>query len=109
MEYRVIVGPRTWRDVDEIVRFIAQDSPAAAHQWYEEIFDRFESLESMPERCPVAPEPELDALGIRQMVVGNYRILFTIARDRSAVHIHHVRHAARKPMSSKDITEEGED
>ena len=108
MDYRIVVELRARRDVDEIVTFIAQDSPAAAYRWYEDIYDCFESLSSMPRRCRMAPEPELEVLGIRQMVFGSYRILFTVDDDGASVHIHHVRHGARKAAAPGDVRDEDE-
>ena len=106
MDYRVVVEQRARRDVDEIVTFIASDSPAAAYTWYENIYDHFASLASMPKRCRVAREPELEVLGIRQMSFGNYRILFTVDDDRASVHIHHVRHGARRAAAPADVKED---
>ena len=33
MAYRILLAPRVRRDVDEILGFIAGDSPSAARQW----------------------------------------------------------------------------
>ena len=103
MEYRVVVEQRARRDADEIVSYIAVDSSAAAINWYEELYEHITSLSHMPNRCATAPEPEFEVLGIRQMVFGNYRILFTVDDPGGLVHVHHIRHGARSAASAKDL------
>src|SRR5215204_6300812 len=49
----------------------------------------FRQLSLLPKRFPVAPEDDEFAEEIRQMIVGRYRVLFTIKGLR--VHVLHVR------------------
>jgi len=52
----------------------------------------------MPERCPIVPEDDIVRMGLRHFVYGNYRILFTIAKQTQTVHVVHVRHAAQRSI-----------
>lgn len=103
MDYQVIVEQRARKDADEVLSYIADDSPEAALRWYEQLYERFASLADMPKRCAQATEPELAALGIRQMVFGNYRILHTVNEETRTVNIHHVRHGARSELSASEL------
>jgi plasmid stabilization system protein ParE len=93
MEYAVQVEDGVREDVLEIARWIARDSPGDAARWMERVWKSIRSLCLFPERCPIARD--LGPLGfeIRHLVVGDYRIFFTIHPDR--VLVLHVRHAAR--------------
>lgn len=96
MDYRVIVEQRARRDIDGTFAYIEQQSPAAAYGWYASLYGHIASLGDMPRRCTVVPEPDLAELGVRHLIFGRYRILFTVNEDARSVHIHHVHHAARR-------------
>jgi len=51
----------------------------------------FHQLSLVPKGFPIAPEDDEFLEEIRQMIVGRYRVLFTIKKDR--VHVLHVRGA----------------
>jgi toxin ParE1/3/4 len=65
--------PEAEADLFEIVRRIADDSPAAAWRWYDSILERCRLLGDMPRMGVEHPEvrPEL-----RVFPVGNYLILY---------------------------------
>ena len=44
-------------------------------------------LTSMPLACPLAPESELLGISIRHLIVGRYRVLFTV-RGRTVTILH---------------------
>lgn len=64
-----------------------------------EISDALESLTSLPERCPLAPENDAFPATIRQLVVGSVRILFTVSHETRSVHVLYIQHQARRPGS----------
>lgn len=72
------------------------------------MFAAIQTLESYPERCGLAPENDVVDDEIRQFLHGRrgnvYRVLFTI--QARAVHILHVRHAARRFFGPEDLPEE---
>jgi len=50
-----------------------------ANQWYNELNDSLETrLSSMPRSCPPAPESR-EVKNVRQLLLGRYRVLFTIS------------------------------
>lgn len=61
--------------------------------WYLGLIGAIEKLDELAERCPIAPEDMDIQLGIRHLVVGDYRVLYVIEGDVvSVLHIRHVRH-----------------
>jgi plasmid stabilization system protein ParE len=94
MEYTVYLDDGVREDMLEIAEWIARDSPGEAARWMLRIWDAIESLRTFPERCPIWRQVESRGQEIRHLIVGDYRVLFTIDDDR--VLVLHVRHAARR-------------
>ena len=95
--WRVVVEiPAQW-DIAEAHRWLAERAPEAADRWFNSLYDTIGSLETFPERCPLAPESKFFNREIRQAFHGRrqhkYRILFTVVENE--VHVLHVRHGAR--------------
>jgi plasmid stabilization system protein ParE len=90
-------------NLEEIYLRIRQDSPGRAAEWRTGLLKAAQSLNLFPERCPLAPEsgPELE---IRQLIYGEYRVLFTVAKD--TVYVLHIRHGARQPLRSGETPTE---
>lgn len=106
--YRTLLAPRALTDVERIYEYIAADAPLAAERWVESIFEAVEGLSRFPRRCAHAPEDEGLRIGLRQLVHGNYRILFTIDEERRLVKVPHIRHGARRALTADDLAEEEE-
>ena len=85
------------RDIAEAHSWLEERDPDAADRWFNGLYDTIGSLETFPERCPLAPENKFFNEEIRQILHGRrqhkYRILFTVGSN--AVHVLHVRHGAR--------------
>lgn len=96
MEYAVQVGARARRDVAQIAAWIAIDSPEESIRWLVGFWKAASSLRSFPARCRLAPESDPSAREIRQMLFGDYRILFAI--DGDEVLILNVRHGAQRSL-----------
>jgi plasmid stabilization system protein ParE len=94
LEYEVHVSDRAGDDLLEIAAWIARDSPVHAVRWMDDLWTAVESLRQYPERCPIAAEAKAVESEIRHLIVGDYRILFTIRTDR--VFVLSIRHAARQ-------------
>ena len=74
--------------VTKIAEYIALDSPVAANKWVNEIFDSTEKLSNFSEIGRVIPE--LQDQTIRELLKGNYRIIYKI--EMSVISILTVRH-----------------
>jgi plasmid stabilization system protein ParE len=63
-----------------------------AHRWVRQLRTAvFKQLALVPKGFPLAPEDDEFSEQIRQMIVGRYRVLFTIRKRK--VHVLHVRGA----------------
>ncbi len=69
--------------VSEIAGYIAQDNPAAAESWIETVFQKMEELKAFPENGRVVPETNNKT--IRELIYGNYRIIYRLEEERISV------------------------
>lgn len=75
-----------------------------AERWLQSLYDAFDSLETRPQRCPLAREHGLiEDDELRQLVYKSYRLIFTIRGAK--VHVLEVRHAARMSMTAEELDE----
>jgi plasmid stabilization system protein ParE len=95
--YRVIIQPPAGEDLDAACRWIARHSSGRAEAWLRGAFEAIDSLSVFPRRCPLAPEDSAFEEEIRQLLYGDFRILFTLNAD--TVRILHIRHGARRFMN----------
>jgi plasmid stabilization system protein ParE len=95
--YQVIILPSAERDIGEAYEWLAEQDAEAAIRWYNRLLEVVFSLNTFPERCPLAPETKSFNREIRETFHGRrqhkYRILFTMSENE--VHVLHVRHGAR--------------
>jgi toxin ParE1/3/4 len=95
MRFRVVVTIEVERNLDDVFRSVAQDSPANAQVFVDGLRSRLKTLATMPRRCPLAPENGRGGLEIRQLIHGAYRVIFAI--DGRTVAVLQIRHGARRP------------
>ena len=95
-DYAVIVEDPAITDVEEAYLHIKKEAPLSAERWFNRLFKAIYSLESMPFRCPLAPENDVFDEEIRHLIFGSYRIIFTVSHK--AVYVLHIRRAARRPL-----------
>jgi plasmid stabilization system protein ParE len=111
MKCAVEVTDTAEAELDAAYRWLRDEySPAYAARWREGLLDAAGTLETLPERCPLAPEARTFRRRIRQLVYGKrhgaYRILFEI-RDRT-VFVLHIRHGARRQLNLAASSEDDE-
>ena len=104
MTYRVVVSEPAEAEAESAYLWMLQRSPERAAKWYDGLLRAFDTLETMPTRCPLARESPRFSREVQQLLYGRgrsaYRILFTILESRSTeepsiVQILHVRHSSR--------------
>lgn len=81
-------SPLAVERVTEIAEYIALDSPMAANKWVNEIFDSTEKLSDFPNIGRVVPE--LKDQKIRELIKGNYRIIYIV--EEKGISVLTVRH-----------------
>ena len=77
----------------DIVRYIRRENPAAAQRFGAAVKSRTSRLESFPDSGRVVPE--FPTSGLREIVFGDYRIVYRHPPDTASVEILTVRHGAR--------------
>ncbi len=109
MKYHVEVLPGALADIEAAYRWMADVlSSQAAEDWYDELMAAVRSLETFPNRCPIAPESAEFEQTIRQLLIGKakrYRVLFWVEDGRVAVL--YVRHTSRTWLTDEVSDEEG--
>ena len=86
-------------EIDHYVDEIAKDSINNALKWYRDLMDEIHSLDKLPARCPYADEMIYHDFEIRNLIFGNYRILFRIKNQ--TVQVLHVKHGKMARISLK--------
>ncbi len=71
--------PQSIKDIiHEQALFIALDKPQVALEWYDNIFEKINTLNTSPERCLKAPESQYFDFDVRHLLIGNSRVLFRV-------------------------------
>ena len=71
---KVVWTAQAWERLPEIETFIAEDAPGAATKLIDRLISRADALAPHPDRGRRLPE--MPASGLRELVVGNYRIVY---------------------------------
>ena len=79
--YNVDIPQIVAAKIREQALLIALDKPSIAVQWYDMVFEKILSLDSFPERCSESPESQYFTYIVRQLLVGDYRVLFRVVDD----------------------------
>lgn len=91
MGYQVIFSPQAIARLEEIVRYIAEDNPAAAHRLGMKLVDRAELLAEFPELGRPFPK----RAGVRRLSVRPYLIYYRYKPAEQVVQILDFWHGAR--------------
>ena len=97
MKYQVEIGTQAQDDITNIMRYIGQVllEPRTAGKLYRLLKEEILSLKQMPERYPYEDDERLRALGIRKLLVKNYKVLYLVDTERQLVQIARVVYAGR--------------
>lgn len=89
-KYIVEILDNAIEEIENITDYIAEDSVTNALNWYENTTDKIRSLDSMPERCPIADESPYFDFKVHCLLVNDYRVLYRINGNK--VEILHIKH-----------------
>jgi toxin ParE1/3/4 len=79
----IVWSPLAVDRASEIAGYIAQDKPSAAEKWIQTVFSKVEQLQAFPEIGRIVPEIGNDQF--RELLYGNYRIIYRIEAKRISV------------------------
>lgn len=74
--------------LEEIYAYIEKESPANAAKWSDKLLKKIDGIKDFPKAGRAVPE--LDSTSIREIIYGNYRIVYKI-KDETA-YIMTIRH-----------------
>ena len=73
---KITWSPLAVEQVRDIASYIALDKPSVAVQWAEKIFNSVERLSEFPNSGRIVPE--INKNEIREIVNGNYRVIYKV-------------------------------
>jgi toxin ParE1/3/4 len=85
-------------DLDDIADYISKDSFFYASMQVQKLLKRAESLEKQPLRGRIVPELKIKS--IRELIEGNYRIVYQIVNE-NLLHILTFHHSKRQLRTSR--------
>ena len=80
---KIVWSPLAVERASEIVDYIAKDKPLAAEKWIQTVFSKVEQLRLNPEIGRIVPE--INARQFRELIYGNYRIIYHIERKKISI------------------------
>lgn len=82
-QYNVKITDRALADMEMIYGYIADtlNAPIAAIRQYNRIAKGIESLNSFPHRCHLFDSEPEHTMGLRQLLVDNYSVIYTVNED----------------------------
>jgi len=90
---KIIFTTRSKSDISKIVHYISQDNPQAAREWAKSLFDSVKSLEKFPSLGRIVPEYSEDT--IREIIKGQYRIVYKVNQLKEEIYIVPIHHSKR--------------
>lgn len=89
----VIFSSHAKSDLLEIVRYISLDKIIAAKKWANSVKDSITNLEKFPHLGRVVPEYSVES--IREIIKGQYRIVYKIDKKQNNIVILAIHHSKR--------------
>ncbi|MBI5775522.1 MAG: type II toxin-antitoxin system RelE/ParE family toxin [Verrucomicrobia bacterium] len=93
MDYQIILSPRAIQDLEGAVRYIAFDNPQRAESYGRELIEKTKVLRQFPELGRMVPE--FRGSGARELIHGNYRIVYRVNHVKRTVEVSRFWHGAR--------------
>ncbi len=91
-------SPLSLERISEIADLISQDKTGAALNWIDSIFEAMTKVKEFPKMGRVVPEVEQE--NIREIFVGNYRIIYQL--EEKQISVLTVRHG-KQLLSDDDL------
>ena len=108
MTHRVELTDRALRDLSHLYQEKQAYESDAAARWFNGLEKAVNTLESIPRRCPAAPEGNRTGKRLRNLLYGKkphvYRVIFEIDEPRKIVQMLTIRHGAREEFTAGKLT-----
>ncbi len=90
---KIVFSSQAKTDLAEIVKFIAYDKPQAAGEWADSIRESVSKLSDFPKMGRTVPEFGEET--IRELIKGQYRVVYKIDDKKDTIVIVTIHHAKR--------------
>ena len=74
MKYRVIIEPPAGAEMEKAFRWIAERAPQSAGKWFDGLETAIQTLDTFPERCPLAQRLRQEMLVTLAWIAGRLQI-----------------------------------
>ncbi|MEP7353043.1 MAG: type II toxin-antitoxin system RelE/ParE family toxin [Acidobacteriota bacterium] len=105
MAFQVEITELALGDAEEYVHFIREvkKEPESAERWFFGLAQAINSLETLPERCPLIPEQEEFSFEIRHLIYYSHRIVFRVVHSTATVVIYRIYHGSKSPLLAEAL------
>jgi plasmid stabilization system protein ParE len=84
--------------LNKFVDYIAQDDVLIAEKWALKLIEKTDQLIEQPESGRIVPE--YNESNLRELIFGNYRVIYRIRKNENTVYIQTVWHVRQDPPKS---------
>lgn len=93
----LVIAPSAENDLNSIVDYITRDlcNPEAASGFLDKVENAYDTLESLPNVFPFCDDAYLRARGYRQVLLGNYLMIYRVENGEGIVRILHFYHSTQ--------------
>ena len=92
MGWKIIFAPQALEELEQVVRFIAQDDAQAAIRFGDYLLDRAESLTNLPELGTLCRK----RANVRRLLCKSYYIYYRVDRKEQVIEIMDYWHSAQR-------------
>lgn len=90
---KIIISNKVYGQIQEIFKYISQDSLYYAKKTTKEIYEKISILEYMPYIGRKIPEYNRE--DSREIIYKSYRIMYEVLSDKKEIHIQNIQHGKR--------------
>ncbi|TVQ65885.1 MAG: type II toxin-antitoxin system RelE/ParE family toxin [Balneolaceae bacterium] len=84
--------------LNKFVDYIARDDAATAEKWALKLIEKTDQLIEQPESGRIVPE--YNEPNLRELIFGNYRVIYRIRKEENTIYIQTVWHVRQDPPKS---------
>ncbi len=107
MPFRVEIASRAQQDLEALYLWVVARAPQQGTAWFNGFERAVLSLETHPERCPIARESLSAASPVRVLLYGRrasvYRVYFNVDKRAQLVRVLHIRRGTRHAPAPNDV------
>ena len=86
------------RKLNKFIDYIAQDDVFTAEKWAIKLIEKTDQLIEQPESGRIVPE--YNEPNLRELIFGNYRVIYRIRKEENTIYIQTVWHVRQDPPKS---------